>query len=395
MKKSAFIYASLAAVLALQPLSAFDFGLPKDVRITVPSAPPPSSARLLEQYAEYYSALTAYSDKAFSVAQDSADFYDAQARGTYLRGRVEDLSAAIIKLSASDPCVVRRAAAGLGEVNFTELLPRLPGTCGLPMFRKPDGAVVAAWVTKGVAAELENVFGAQAKTEGDNGAIKAGYCRINYVKNNVPFLVQYDGFLKKGEVILTFDDGPGALTEEVSAAMKAGNAPSLFFVLGRNLGTEGKKRIKAEAADGHSVGVHGYYHATENEKPFTAYSVEKILSQLDGVASSISGATGSAPKFFRPPYGIISPDALRAIASDLDLVPVGWTIDTLDWSTKDPDALYANTISMIRKRGKGIVLMHDIHAQSRTASIKLVKWLAENGYKVVSPDRLAEAFKAK
>jgi LDH2 family malate/lactate/ureidoglycolate dehydrogenase len=45
---------------------------------------------------------------------------------------------------------------------------------------------------------------------------------------------------------------------------------------------------------------------------------------------------------------------------------VGWTIDTLDRSTKDPEQLYQKIIEMIRRRGKGIVLMHDIHPQSRT-----------------------------
>ena len=225
--------------------------------------------------------------------------------------------------------------------------------------------------------------------------VKQGYCQINYVKNNVPFLVQYDGFLKKGEVILTFDDGPGPLTEEVSAAMKAGGAPSLFFVLGNNLGGAGKARLKTEVADGHSVGVHGYFHATETGKPFTAFTTEKTISQLGKVSGMITDAAGVKSGFFRPPYGIISPEAVNAAASELGLTPVGWTIDTLDWSTKDPEALFQKTVSMLKQRGKGIILMHDIHAQSRTASKRLVAWLSENGYKVVSPDRLTEAFKGK
>ncbi|MFA6434847.1 MAG: hypothetical protein WCW52_09145 [Elusimicrobiales bacterium] len=78
--------------------------------------------------------------------------------------------------------------------------------------------------------------------------------------------------------------------------------------------------------------------------------------------------------------------------SQFGLIPVGWTIDSLDWSTKDPDTLYRKTMALIQQRGKGIVLMHDIHPQSRTASKQLVKWLADHGYKVVSPERMAEAY---
>lgn len=251
-------------------------------------------------------------------------------------------------------------------------------------------------VSAGISAELDGLFASEenaGRAAGENGAIRAGYCQINYVKGHVPFLVQYDGFLKKGEIVITFDDGPGSHSPEVAAAMKAGRAPSIFFVLGEKLGAAGKEQIKAETAEGNFVGVHGLHHATESGKPFTAYSQEKIFSQLGGVVSSITAATGQAPKFFRPPYGVIAPGVLRAVSSDLGLVPVGWTIDTLDWSTKDPDTLYANTVAMIKKRGKGIVLMHDIHAQSRAAVVRLVKWLGENGYTVVSPDRLAQAYK--
>ena len=76
-------------------------------------------------------------------------------------------------------------------------------------------------------------------------------------------------------------------------------------------------------------------------------------------------------------------------------MPVGWTIDTLDWSTKNPDELFEKTIALIKQRGKGIVLMHDIHDQSRLASKRLVKWLADNGYTVVSPERMTKAYRGE
>ena len=378
MKIRVLLSAAVLSLFSSTSVFASDFGLPQSPEsVTVPEPAAPSAAPLLSEYAEYYSALVSYSNKAFAANQDSPEFYEAQAYGVYLRGRVEKLSAAIKLISPSD---------------YMELC-AVSGSCQDSSLNK----TVRGEVSKKVSAELAEVFrvASAEKQQQENTPIKPGYCHIKYVKNGVPFLVQSDSFLKKGEVILTFDDGPAEFTEEVSASMKAGGAESLFFVLGRNLDKEGKKRIKAEAADGHQVAVHGYYHATEQDKPFTDYPTETILSQVGKVSGMISGVTGAKPAYFRPPYGIITADALLAVASDLDLVPVGWTIDTLDWSTKDPEALYANTISMIQKRGKGIVLMHDIHPQSRTAAANLVKWLAENGYKVVSPDRLAQAYKRK
>jgi len=371
MNKKTLALASLVSFIPFLSLSALDLGLPAaPSSVEVPAASPAAADAdsLNAEYNEFYSALKVYSNVAYVSPQGSPEFMEAAASGQYLRGRLEALASRIKRETGAD----HRAPAdsrGRGEVSYR------------------------------VFAELNDAFGfygAPAEREASRGVvIKQGYCQVNFVKNNVPFLVQSDSFLKKGEVILTFDDGPGPLTEEVSASMKEGGAPSLFFVLGSKLGELGKSRLKAETADGHTVGVHGYNHATESGKPFTALSTQETLKQLGGVSASVTAAAGKKPGFFRPPYGIISVEALKAIDSELGLVPVGWTIDTLDWSTKDPDELFEKTVSLIKQRGKGIVLMHDIHPQSRTASKRLVKWLAGNGYKVVSPERMTTAFRGE
>ena len=367
MNKKILLFTAVIALAVCGGASASGFGISKNniSSVEVPAAPAPSPDRraLLAEYYEYYAALKTYSETAYRAPQGSAAYLEASAAGRYLRARLQ----AMAERLGGEPSGAELArAAGQKSAGFS-------------------------WA---VRSELDEVFGfGGEKAAGDRGVpIKAGYCQVNYVKNNVPFLVQYDGFLNKGEVILTFDDGPGPLTEEVASAMKAGNAPSIFFVLGSKLGPNGKALIKNSAAAGHEIAVHGYNHATESGKPFTALSLAETLRQLGGVKTSIQAAAGAKSRFFRPPYGVISPEAVRAIYSELGLIPVGWTIDTLDWSTKDPDELFEKTVSMIRQRGKGIVLMHDIHPQSRTAAKRLVKWLADNGYTVVPPDRLAQAY---
>ena len=371
--KTIFIPAVILSLFPFLPLSALELRLPEaPSSVEVPAVPAPAAEMpsLSAGSDELYSALKVYSEIAFKSPQDSPEFLEAAAAGDYLRGRLEQ----------SGEAALPDKSASVGS---------LPGEIS---FR--------------VKSELDDVFGFYSgrvtrSAVARSVPIKEGYCTISYVKNKVPFLVQSDSFLNKGEIILTFDDGPGPLTDEVSASMKAGGARALFFVLGRSLtDAAGKERIKTETADGHYVGVHGYNHATakdkttKEDKPFTAYPTEKVISQLGLVSDMITGAAYRKPGFFRPPYGIITPEALKAAYSELGLVPVGWTIDTLDWSTKDPEELFQNTISMIKRRGKGIVLMHDIHPQSRTASRRLVAWLAKNGFKIVSPERLTQAYRA-
>jgi peptidoglycan/xylan/chitin deacetylase (PgdA/CDA1 family) len=138
--------------------------------------------------------------------------------------------------------------------------------------------------------------------------------------------------------------------------------------------------------------VHGYYHATPGGSAFTSYQWDTINEQLSTVKTMISDITGEEAEFFRPPYGVIRESDMGKIADILSLVPVGWTIDTLDWSIRDSDELYEKTIAQIARRGKGIVLMHDIHNQSRRMLLRLLPWLKAEGYTVVSPQRLLDAY---
>jgi len=367
--RDSFLVAALISLLPLLNAAAADLRLPQapgDVEVPAASPAAADPIALIAEYDEVYQALKFFSDLAFVAPQGSPQALEAAASGQYLRGRLEDLGRSIKSETGTEYTGVDTRSQG--KVSYR------------------------------ISAELGDVFGylgAVSAREERGVPIKAGYCQINYVKNNVPFLVQYDGFLKKGEVILTFDDGPGPLTAEVSAAMKEGNAPSVFFVLGSKLGVNGKALAKKTAADGHELAVHGYHHATAEGKPLTALSTGEILRQLGGVKESIKTAAGVTPRLFRPPYGIVTPEALRALDTELGLVPVGWTLDTLDWSTKDPDELFQTTLSMLQKRGKGMSLRTDIHPQSRPASIRLVKWLAENGYTVVSPERLVKAYRGE
>ena len=373
MRKKYLILGPLVCLFPSFSLFAQELRLPEEpaaVRVPAVTAAAADVNQLKADYLEIYSALEVYSEAAYVSAQSSPEYIEASAYGQYLRVRLENIAALIKRETGEDYELPAGDVRGVNAVSLKVL-----------------SELIDVFSFNGVLGVRE--------AESRGVVIKQGYCQVNYVKGNVPYLVQQDGFLKKGEVILTFDDGPGPLTEEVSAAMKEAGAPSVFFVLGSKLGETGKARVKKMTDDGHEAAVHGYNHATEAGKPFTALSTSETLRQLAGVAESIKTAAGKKAAFFRPPYGVISPEALKAITSDLELTPVGWTIDTLDWSTKDPEQLYQNTIAMIKERGKGIVLLHDIHPQSRTAAKRLVVWLAANGYTVVSPDRMTKAFRGE
>jgi peptidoglycan/xylan/chitin deacetylase (PgdA/CDA1 family) len=363
--KTAVILSALISLNALPSAAgAFEDSLSSDniFSAEVPAPPAPAGDETAgAAYARYTAALNHYSEMAFRSEPGTEAYMEAYLAASYLRDRLEPLGGT--------------AAAKSARIDLD--------------FARPDAATLA---------EVADFFGwGQAMKDEQLSppvTIKAGFATIKYVKGNTPFLVQGDSFLKRGEVILTFDDGPDThgLTASVLES-NAGSAPSIFFVLGSKLGPAGRAVIRDEAARGHEVSLHGYWHATETGKPFTRYSTEQVLADLGRTADLIKTATGKAPSFFRPPYGIIAPQALRAAIDRFGVTPMGWTVDTLDWSTKDPDELFEKTTSLIRQRGKGIVLMHDIHPQSVRVNARLIKWLGDNGYKVVNPEAAVRAFR--
>ncbi|MFA5161081.1 MAG: polysaccharide deacetylase family protein [Elusimicrobiales bacterium] len=236
----------------------------------------------------------------------------------------------------------------------------------------------------------------EAANAGFSAASGSGYATFTNDTQGRPFLNQKDDFLNPGEIILTFDDGPAPdNTKSIVEALRKAHAPALFFVLGSKLESEAAKSLAAsESGHGITVGVHGYFHATPDDRgnPYTSLDWDTVQFDIKGGIERVTEATGKAPRFFRPPYGSLRPEDAKKIYRKLKLIPVGWTIDSEDWKTKNPGELFSKLTSMIRQRGKGIVLMHDVHPQSRAVVVKLLPWLKDNGFTVVPPARLKQAF---
>lgn len=191
-------------------------------------------------------------------------------------------------------------------------------------------------------------------------------------------------FLGKGEFAFTFDDGPhtGGRTARVLDALRDNGVHATFFQLGSSIAAEGagaalQKRI---AAEGHDVGVHGWYHATKDGKPFPTISSDAIRTDLTRAHRTIERAYGRAPVTFRAPYGEFRTSDFD-ILGDLGLTYVGWDIDTNDWQKKTPDELAAETISLMDRAGKGIVLMHDVQERSSLAIAKILAHVKSRGYR--------------
>ena len=160
------------------------------------------------------------------------------------------------------------------------------------------------------------------------------------------------GYGDPGHVALTFDDGPDpGSTPEFLQVLADREVKATFFMLGRMV--EQAPDLAAEvAAAGHEIGVHGFEHRyLPTRWPGATWSDLRRATDL------IANVTGVRPRFFRPPYGVLSGPALLA-ARGLGLSPVLWGAWGREWQAgASPASVFATLTSGLD--GGVTVLLHD------------------------------------
>jgi peptidoglycan/xylan/chitin deacetylase (PgdA/CDA1 family) len=165
---------------------------------------------------------------------------------------------------------------------------------------------------------------------------------------------------RAGGIALTFDDGPDPRgTPAVLGTLADLGWRATFFLLGSQVRRHPDiARLVVDA--GHEVAVHGTLH--RNHLLRTPLGIRRDLRVA---AREIVEVTGVRPRWFRPPYGVLSAGTLWA-ARDLGLTPVLWTAWGKDWRAGPP----ADVVSELMRtlRDGGTVLLHDSDCTSRPGS---------------------------
>ncbi|GAB3161142.1 polysaccharide deacetylase family protein [Micromonospora sonneratiae] len=162
-------------------------------------------------------------------------------------------------------------------------------------------------------------------------------------------------------VALTFDDGPDPnVTPRFVETLARYRVRATFFLIGSMLAREPTLGGDLTAA-GHEVAVHGWTHRNLLFRgPAATYR------DLARTRDLVGAVTGRTPRFFRPPYGVLSSASLVA-AHRLRLTPVLWTAWGRDWSrTATVDSVLGNLTTGLT--GGGTVLLHDSDCASAPGS---------------------------
>ncbi len=187
----------------------------------------------------------------------------------------------------------------------------------------------------------------------------------------------YD-FLREGEVVLTFDDGPWpSNTPAVLKALAAQCTKALFFPIGKHAMWH-PEILKQVAAAGHTIGSHTWSHLD-----LSKLTTDQAQEEIERGISAIHVALGEpeAP-FFRFPALRHTPELLSYLGTR-NVGVFSTDMDSFDFKIHKPDQVIASVMTKLKKNGKGIILMHDFQHSTSLALPELLSDLRNNGYKIV------------
>jgi peptidoglycan/xylan/chitin deacetylase (PgdA/CDA1 family) len=164
-----------------------------------------------------------------------------------------------------------------------------------------------------------------------------------------------------GGVSVTFDDGPDPSgTPAVLDQLDRLGWTATFFLLGsqvRRYPEQARSLVEA----GHEIAVHGDMHRSHLFR-----TPLDVAADLRRAVAAIAEATGVRPRFFRPPYGVVTTGTLRA-ARQTGLQPVLWTSWGKDWQAASTPERVVRTLSRTLEPG-ATLLLHDSDCTSTPGS---------------------------
>ncbi|MFG2951654.1 polysaccharide deacetylase family protein [Streptomyces adustus] len=160
------------------------------------------------------------------------------------------------------------------------------------------------------------------------------------------------GLGRPDHIALTFDDGPDpASTPCFLEALDDLGVRATFFLLGESA-VRYPQLVREMAERGHELAVHGWTH----DRPWLPTPArdrrEVMLS-----AEALDGLTGQRPRWYRPPFGILT-SGRWAAARRAGLRTVLWTAWGKDW-TRDATPVTVRAQVEADLRAGGTVLLHD------------------------------------
>jgi peptidoglycan/xylan/chitin deacetylase (PgdA/CDA1 family) len=194
--------------------------------------------------------------------------------------------------------------------------------------------------------------------------------------------------LAPGEVVLTFDDGPGPQTGRVLDMLRAEGVRATFFLIGRNAQAQ-PSLVRRMVAEGHCVAHHTLSHPwTLRERSFAA-GIAEISAGVAAVETAAYGASGFTTEsgaarmpFFRYPGFADRPDLNDWLAAR-GFTVFGADVWASDWNLMTHEVQLSLVMQRLKAQQSGILLLHDPVPQTVAMLPAFLATLREGGYRIV------------
>lgn len=183
------------------------------------------------------------------------------------------------------------------------------------------------------------------------------------------------------EVVLSFDDGPlPPYTARILDVLSAECVKATFFLVGR-MAQGFPELVRRIHQDGHTIGSHTQNHpALFSDLPAAKARLE-IEEGIASTAAALGDPAALAP-FFRLPGLRRSPENEEIVFGHGMML---WSADipSDDWRGIDAKEVIARTLGRLERKGRGVILFHDIQPVTVMALPVLLRALKDRGYRVV------------
>lgn len=155
----------------------------------------------------------------------------------------------------------------------------------------------------------------------------------------------------------------------------------ITFFIGGQWAEKNEELLKSIHKDGHELGNHGYKHLYQSK-----LTPEKNKQEISKTEEIVERITGCKTELFAPPYGDLN-DTVVDSAEALGYKVIMWSIDTIDWNTKD----YNKILQRLEKKhhNGAIVLMHPTKVTIE-AFPKMLESLDSHGYEITTVSDVIE-----
>ncbi len=158
--------------------------------------------------------------------------------------------------------------------------------------------------------------------------------------------------------------------------MKKRGVKATFFLIGKNV-KENPDLVKRLDEEGHLIGNHTYNHVE-----ITRISDEEAKKEITDTDEAICAITGKHVEYMRPPFGLWQEE----LEQELNVMPVMWSVDPLDWTTKNVDEIVNKVVTEAGEND--IILLHDCYDSSVDAALRIIDTLQKKGFEFVTADEL-------